>query len=110
MGGIGIWAGAVVLVLKRGDTIVSTAIFAMGILGGAMFPISVLPGWVQPLSHLMPTRFAFHGLRTAIFLGHAWGSDAARLLLFDIVSLPIAVWAFGYALHWGKRMGSLAQY
>lgn len=110
MGSIGILAGALVLVIKRGDTLASTAIFAMGMLGGALFPISVLPGWLQPLAHIVPTRFAFHGLRTAIFLGHGWGRDALALLLFDIVSLPVAVWVFGRALELGKGKGSLTYY
>src|SRR4051812_31670980 len=47
MSALGIATGAVVIVSKRGNTITGVALLAMGMLGGAVFPISVLPSWLQ---------------------------------------------------------------
>jgi len=44
---LGILAAALVLVVKRGVVVASGLGYAMSILGGALFPISVLPGWLE---------------------------------------------------------------
>jgi ABC-2 type transport system permease protein len=107
---LGVVAGAVVLVLKRGDILTGVTVFAMTLLGGAFFPISVLPDWLEPIGKVVPVRFAFEGVRGALFQGSDWGADALVLLGFSCVGLPICVWIFGRALDLGKRSGSLGQY
>lgn len=102
--------GAIVVVVKRGDALVGMVTFAMGIVSGAFFPISVLPGWLEPVGAVMPTRFAFEGLRSAIFEGGGWTGDALVLLAISVVSVPIAVWFFGRALALAQRAGTLTQY
>ena len=39
---------AVVLVIKRATVVVTLASFALGLLGGAFFPVEVLPSWLEP--------------------------------------------------------------
>jgi ABC-2 type transport system permease protein len=107
---LGIALGAVVLVLKKGDVLASLAIFVLGLVGGALFSISVLPGWLQPVAKVVPTRFALDGLRSALYRGSDWGTDAAILALFAAVTFPVAVWIFDRALRFAERTGSLAQY
>ena len=107
---IGILLGAVVLVLKRGHVLAGIVTFGMGLLAGAFFPISVLPGWLQALGKVVPTRFAFDGLRAAIFRGSGWSDDFVVLVAFSAVALPLAAWVFGRALRLTSRAGSLAQY
>jgi ABC-2 type transport system permease protein len=107
---IGIFLGAVVLVVKRSRVIASIVTFGLGFLGGAFFPLSVLPGWLQPIGEIAPTRFAFDGLRAAVFRGHGWGQDFFALALFSVVGLPVAVWLFSAALRAVRRSGSLLQY
>jgi ABC-2 type transport system permease protein len=107
---LGIALGAVVLVVKKGDVLASLAIFVLGLVGGALFSISVLPGWLQPVAKVVPTRFALDGLRSALYRGSDWGTDAAILALFAAVTFPVAVWIFDRALRFAERTGSLAQY
>jgi len=38
------------------------------------------PPWLETIANLLPTHFAFHGLRAAIFLGRDWATDALALL------------------------------
>jgi ABC-2 type transport system permease protein len=108
--GLGIALGATVLVIKKGDVLAGFAIFVLGLLAGSLFPISVLPGWIQPLAKIAPPRFALDGMRSALYQGAGWGDDAIVLTLLAVLTFPIAVWIFDRALRFAERTGSLAQY
>jgi ABC-2 type transport system permease protein len=110
MSSIGILSGAIVLVIKRGDKLAALALFGMGLVGGAFFPVSVLPSWLEAIGRVVPTRFAFDGLRSALYSGSGWSDDALVLAGFTLVCLPISLWLFSRALDWGRRRGSLSQY
>jgi len=109
-GSLGIMLGGLILVVKRGEALVGVTMYAIGILGGAFFPISALPSWLEPIANVLPTHFAFHGLRSAIFYGANWGKDALALLLFGIVGLPIATYLFRRAVDHTRQAGTLNQY
>jgi hypothetical protein len=68
-----------------------------------------LPGWLEPIAEVMPTRFSFDGLRDALF-GGSWSGDVAVLCLFAVGLLPPALWAFAASLRAAKRSGSIAEY
>jgi ABC-2 type transport system permease protein len=110
MATLGIASGAFVLIVKRGELVSGMILFAMGFISGSVFPVSVLPDWIQPIGEIMPTRFAFDGLRAALFGGTNWYGDALGLAAFAVIFLPLAIWFFGGALSWSKRRASLAQY
>lgn len=107
---LGILAGAIVMVLKRGEVLASMALFAMTLASGAVFPVSALPVPIATLSELLPLRYAFQGVREALFQGSGWGGDALVLVGFTLVGVPLAVWIFARAAEHAKRAGSLAQY
>jgi len=107
---VGIALGALVLVFKRGDTLAVLASFALTFGGGAYFPVSVLPDILQPLAEVLPTTFIFDGMRAALFRGEGWVDDAAMLVAFGAVGVPLAIWAFALALAACKRRGTLTQY
>ena len=108
--GLGVLLGAMVLLVKRGQVVVSMLIFGMGFVSGAFFPVPVLPDWLRWLGTVVPTRFAFDGLRAAMFGGHPWAIDALALLGYGVVGIPLAVLAFDGALRLARRTGSLSQY
>lgn len=108
--GLGILLGAVVLVVKRGEALVGLLTYALGILGGGFFPIAVLPAWLEAVARVAPTRFAFDGLREAIFQGGGWVDDAVVLFAFAAVSIPLANLLFRQAVEYTRRQGTLSQY
>jgi ABC-2 type transport system permease protein len=107
--GIGILAGALVLVVKRADALTGAILFTMSLVSGAAFPVSVLPGWLETLGRISPMRPAFDGVRAALF-GRDWRGDALFLAVFSAVGIPLAVFLFGKGLAYGRRAGSLGQY
>jgi ABC-2 type transport system permease protein len=109
-GALGIILGGVMLVVKRGEALVGLFTYALGILGGAFFPISTFPSWLEPIAKIVPTRFAFEGLRRAIFLGDHWARDALVLLVMSIVAFPFATYFFARAVEHTRRAGTLTHY
>jgi len=107
---IGILAAAAVLVLKRGDVISGTLVYLMTILAGMVFPVSVLPDWLQPLAVIVPLRYAFDGARQALFTGSGWEDDVLVLVATAVVLWPVAVLLFSLAAAWARRAGSLSEY
>jgi ABC-2 type transport system permease protein len=110
LSGIGIVLGGLVIVIKRGAVVAGLFTFLLGLLGGAFFPVSVLPGWLQTIGEVVPTKFAFDGLRAALYQGGNWEGDAVALAAIGVVTLPLAMWLFGVALAYGRRSGTLVQY
>src|SRR5205807_5585779 len=110
MSAVGIATAAAVIVIKRGQLLSGLAIFGMSLAGGAFFPVSVLPGWLQALGKVVPPHFAFDGLRSALYRGGGWANDVLILAAFGAVTLPLAVWLFAGAIRYAQRSGSLAQY
>ncbi len=107
---IGIGLGALVLIFKRGEALAGLVTFGLGFLGGAFFPLSLLPDLLQPLLSVNPTKYALDGVREALFQGQGWSDEILALVIFSFVALPIAVWGFRGALHHARRTGTLAQY
>jgi ABC-2 type transport system permease protein len=107
---LGVACGALVLIFKRGETLTLLVTFGLGLAGGAYFPTDELPSLVQPIVDVIPTRFAFDGLRAALFRGEGWTGDAVALAVYGVVGLPLAVLAFDRALRHARRAGSVAQY
>jgi ABC-2 type transport system permease protein len=107
---IGILGAAATIVFKRGGAIAGVLVFAMTFVSGALFPLSLLPEWLQTIGQAMPTRFAFDGLRAALYENGGWEGDAGVLLAIAVVAAPVSVWIFARALTHAKRSGTLAQY
>jgi ABC-2 type transport system permease protein len=108
--GLGIAAGAVVLVVKRGQFVVGIVTFALGLVSGALFPISVLPAWIRPLGEVAPPRFALDAMRAALFEGDGWTHGVLILGAYAVVAFPLGMLAFRRALTAVRRGGSLSEY
>lgn len=107
---ISVAAAALILVVKRADLMVSMVIGVMVVFSGSVFPISSLPGWLQPLARILPPHIAFDGARNALFRGDGWVLDAVALFAIAGVGMPLAAALFGLALRAAQRAGSLAEY
>lgn len=110
---LGILSASVTMLIKRGDSInvaLSTASLA---LGGVLFPLSVMPHWLQQAGKLLPVTHALEAMRRAL-LGGAGMADLlpqlSVLILFTLVLFPFSMLCFHSAVRASKRSGALAQY
>jgi ABC-2 type transport system permease protein len=108
--GLGLLIAALVLLVKRAESLAGLATFGLAFLGGAFFPVEAFPSWLEAIARLAPTRLAYDGTREALYTGEGWGSDAAILLAIAAVAVPVGIWAFDRALRRQRRRGTLGEY
>ena len=108
--GVGVLAAAATVVFKRGGSVVTVAVFGMTFISGALFPIALLPEWLQPIGEVMPTTSALDGLRQALYGGGSVWPEALVLVAWAAVLLPLSLWLFGLAVNRARAQGALAQY
>lgn len=83
-------------VLTRSATpIANTLLYPVYILSGLVFPPSVLPAWLQPLSLISPLRWASDGLRAAILDDVASAKRSLIVLMIMSITLVVSsIWCF----------------
>jgi ABC-2 type transport system permease protein len=109
----GVLSASAIVWLKKGDPI-TWMLGGMGsILGGAYFPIDVMPGWMQKVSYVIPIRYSLDALRATMLSGANLVSVAhsiETLLVMAAILLPAAAGAFAATVRKGRKEGTLAQY
>ncbi len=111
--GFGILSAAVVLVVKKGDPIAIVFGGVSTLLSGVFYPITVLPGWLTPLSHALPMTYALDAMRLAMLKNASLYDvrlDILAMLGFAVVLIPLSFFVFRKALKRAKKEGSLLQY
>jgi len=112
---IGFGIGAAVLPLlftERGSQMSYIVRAILLLISGVYYPISVLPGWMQPLARISPATYVLEGLRAAlqnnqvIWSPEIW-SYTWPLILTGVVSIPVSVYIFRFAERYAKRTGKL---
>jgi ABC-2 type transport system permease protein len=111
--GMGLLAGAVVIVIKRGNPVGWLIRGASLVLSGVFYPTEVLPSGLQALGELLPMTHALVILRGSILLGTGV-TDAIpefiALVVSSAVYLALGLLACAAAIRYGRTDGSLAQY
>jgi ABC-2 type transport system permease protein len=110
---LSIIAAGFIIVFKKGDPISWLINIGFELLGGVYFPVTVLPEWLQFISHLFPITYSIRSVELAIYQGATLkdlSSDIFALIIFSILLLPAGILILRYALHRAKHDGSLIQY
>jgi ABC-2 type transport system permease protein len=109
----GVLSAATILWLKKGDPI-TWILGGMGtILGGAYFPVGVMPPWVQKISMLIPITYSLEALRLTILRGYSISGVSGPVVtlgLMTLVLLPVSLFLFNAAVVRGRKEGTLMQY
>jgi len=109
----GIMSASFVIVVKRGDPISWLFKSASWILGGVVFPVTVLPLWMQKLSVLLPTVHALKAIRLVLLQGAKFNDVRLQifaLCVFCFLLLPISLRTLKYAVRRAKKEGTLTHY
>jgi ABC-2 type transport system permease protein len=126
LGSVMLWACGMILAaaclnMSRNGMFLSEGVAGIVyLLSGVVFPLSVLPGWVQPVSLALPTTYWLEGMRRAL-MGTVpdrlrgplsdWSNAHLALLLFaTTAALVVAAqlfWRWSEARAW--RLGKLEE-
>jgi len=110
---MGIVLASLIVMFKRGESFLSMFTQLPMLFGGVYFPVSILPGWLQIISTLLPITYALNAMRSALYHPSESSSflgDVLILALFATVALPVSLWIFSRAVDHARASGSLGHY
>jgi ABC-2 type transport system permease protein len=108
--GLGILSAGYSILFKRGNPAKWIVLGLSGLLGGMMYPVSVLPAPLQMLARLIPVTYSLEGMRGALLAGAGWRElfpSIGALLLFAVILIPLSFAVFAWALRRTKITGTL---
>ena len=108
--GLGVLSASYQILFKRGNPAKWIVLGVSGLLGGMMYPISVLPRPLQLVAHLIPVTYSLEGMRAALLDGAGWsqiGPSILALLFFAAILLPLSFLVFAWALNRTRVTGTL---
>ena len=108
--GLGILSASYLLIFKRGNPAKWFFLGISSVAGGMLFPVSILPDWLQLVARLNPVTYALEAMRGALLGGESvlaiW-RPLLILLVFAVVLLPLSMTAFAWSLRRTKITGTL---
>lgn len=110
--GFGLLSAAFTIAFRQNEPFTLTMFSLSTLLAGTIYPVSVLPDWLEPVTLFLPLTHALE-LARGVFIEGAnvenMGAHFAALAAFSAL-LPLGLWAVGRAIERAKRTGTLAQY
>lgn len=99
MSGLGMMMAALVKTIAQANALGTVLVLSMSALGGAWWPLEIVPDWLQTVGKLSPIYWAMSGFQDIITRG--WGVTAVLpevlvLAGFTAVFLGIGLWRFKY--------------
>ena len=111
--GLGILSASFVMILKRGSPISWILNWLSWLLGGVLYPVTILPEWLRQLSLLLPITYVIEGMRAALIGAAAWSElwhSLGPLIVFALTIIPLAILSFYYATRRARVTGTLPHY
>ena len=111
--GLGLVSAAVVVTFRRGTSATMMVVTMLGLLSGAVFPIDLLPGFLQTIAEWNPFAIAIDGVRDALIGGTGWGEavgDLPKLVPLALFGLILGALCFRAAVARERRRGTLGHY
>ncbi|MCA9947116.1 MAG: ABC transporter permease, partial [Anaerolineales bacterium] len=96
---LGLMFAALSRTLAQANALGTIVVLSISALGGAWWPLDIVPGWMQTLGGLSPISWAMDGFHDIITRGlgvTAVLPEAGILLAFAAVFLAVGVWRFRY--------------
>ena len=100
------------LVMRWGlgaESMAWAAMFAVTPLTGVYYPVSVLPGWLQPVAYALPSTHVFEGMRAILLDGTFRADLMASAVALNVAYLAVGSAAFLGFFHSARRRGLLLQ-
>jgi ABC-2 type transport system permease protein len=110
---LGMISCSILVVVKRGDPVNWVFSNLGAILAGTMFPISVLPRWVQKLSYGFPLTHSLEAARRSLLARADISQVSANLralAIFIIILMPVTIVVNNICMKNAKKKGTFATY
>ncbi|GGO23046.1 ABC transporter permease [Micromonospora parathelypteridis] len=110
---IGTLAASFIILFKRGEPVIMLYSLAAGVLGGTLFPISVLPDWIRWVSYLVPHSYVISAERQ-LLMGDPPAEGLSPLVSlailtgFSVVMFAIGLTVFDRSLRLARKLGILS--
>ena len=109
-GAIGLMVSGVVLRYGMGaESLAWVGIFLVAPISGIYYPVSVLPGWLQPVSWALPSTYVFEGMRAVLAEGVFRTDLLIGALLLNVVYMALGFCVFLYIFRLARIKGLLVQ-
>ncbi|MBM7493889.1 ABC transporter permease [Micromonospora luteifusca] len=110
---IGTLAASFIILFKRGEPVIMLYSLAAGVLGGTLFPISVLPEWIRWVSYLVPHSYVISAERQLLMAdppaeGLSPLVSLAILTGFSVIMFAIGLTVFDRSLRLARKLGILS--
>ena len=110
---VGTLAASFLILFKRGEPVIVLYGLAAAVLGGALFPTSVLPEWIRWLSYLVPHSYVIGAERKLLMSDPPPGGPSplvsiAILFGFCVVAFAVGLFVFDRSLKLARRLGILS--
>lgn len=108
---LGIISCSILVVVKRGDPINWVFSSLGALLAGTMFPVSVLPVWLQKVSYCLPLTHSLEATRMTILAGAGFRQVRSNLLMLSIfmaILIPITIYTSNFCMRLAKKQGAFS--
>jgi len=110
---LGVLSAAHLLLFKRGTPVRWVFFGVAGLVSGMIYPVTILPNWLQAVARFIPMTWSLQGMRAALLEGASFAGlwpAIQVLLLFATVLLPVSLAVFAWALRRTKVTGTLTHF
>ncbi len=102
----------VALILRYGmgaEGLAWIVVFMLAPFSAVYYPVTALPGWLQPLSWALPSSHVFEGMRSLLFGGGMRWDHLAWATGLNALYMGVSVGVFLYGFHRARVRGALLQ-
>ena len=90
LGALGLVIGGSFVLYRNASALSNMLEFPVWLVTGALVPLSLLPGWIHPLSWILSPTWGFRAVRAAALGGDAWPALGMCIVLGVAYSVPAA--------------------
>jgi ABC-2 type transport system permease protein len=111
--GIGFTFASLVIAVREANAFVFLVRGLVMVFCGILYPVSILPGWMQSVAAWLPPTYAIRGIRLAALENAGLARlapDLLALLAFGLVWLAIGYATFHWTERRARRSGTLGQH
>ncbi len=111
--GIAFMSAAFTMIIKQGNPISFFFSTFTTLLGGVVFPVTIMPTQITYISYALPLTWALEGLRNSMLYGYGIFQVARCveiLLLFNAILIPLGIALYTLAFRKAREKGTLSEY